>query len=121
MSPTPGSVPFLTPTSCSECLWPVAWKPCPALGFVSADGHRDDVAAAALAKERDCLFSFALLAIFGHSADLRIRRSRTVRVVGVALGVSRVHHSRIFPARRPAKPAYAPPAMLRPVGRTLGA
>jgi hypothetical protein len=72
-------------------LWLVAGKPCSANGFVSAGGQRNDVSTAALAKERDRLFSFAWVAIFGHRNELCVRRSGSLSAVWAALGVSGVH------------------------------
>jgi hypothetical protein len=45
----------------------------PRSGFVAADGHRDDVPTAALAKEGDRLFPFAPVETFGQRKDLCIR------------------------------------------------
>jgi hypothetical protein len=68
----------------------VVRKPCSTNGFVPADRDRDDVPTAALAKERDCLFSFAPVETFGHREDVCVRRSG-LRGVWAALGVSGVH------------------------------
>jgi hypothetical protein len=77
----------------------VTRKPCPANGFVSAGGHRDDVPTAAFAEERDRLFSFTPIEPFGHREELCVRLPGGLRVVWAALGASGVHFARIFPAR----------------------
>ena len=76
-----------------QWLWPglVAVEPRPALSPVPARGRRDDVRTAALAEERDGLFSVTPPEFFDHRENACVSRPRRMHGFGAAPGSPGAH------------------------------